>query len=124
MNRRFAVVVAGAALVLFAASPHAGPCSSKIAQFKQAVRQSANNPDAGPTAPQSVRALLDRQPTPASVKGGLTPEQLLELTDEHIRPLIGLTDRLSEAGAEDEPRVISKQLTRLSFRAQPLPSGK
>ena len=68
MNRRFAVVVAGAALVLFAASAHAGPCSSKIAQFEKAVRQSANNPDAGPTAPQSIRALLDRQPTPPSVK--------------------------------------------------------
>ena len=53
-----------------------------------------------------------------------TPEQLLELTQEHIRPLIGLIDRLGEAGAEDELRVISKQLTRLSLRAQPLPSGK
>jgi hypothetical protein len=52
-----------------------------------------------------------------------TSEQLLELTQEHIRPLIGLIDRLSEAGAEDELRVISKQLTRLSFRAQPPPSG-
>jgi hypothetical protein len=53
-----------------------------------------------------------------------TSEQLLELTQEHIRPLIGLIDRLSEAGAEDELRVISKQLTRLSFRAQPPLSGK
>ena len=53
-----------------------------------------------------------------------TPEQLLELTQGHIRPLIGLIDRLSEAGAEDELRVISKQLTRLVFRAQPLPRGK
>src|SRR5215469_15344036 len=53
-----------------------------------------------------------------------TSEQLLELTQEHIRPLIGLIDRLSEAGAEDELRVISKQLTRLSFRAQPPPSGR
>ena len=52
------------------------------------------------------------------------PEQLFDLTQEHIRPLIGLIDRLSEAGAEDELRVISKQLTRLSFRAQPLPIGK
>jgi hypothetical protein len=43
-----------------------------------------------------------------------TPEQLLELTQGHICPLIGLIDRLSEAGAEDELRVISKQLTRLS----------
>jgi len=36
-----------------------------------------------------------------------TPEQLLELTQEHIRPLIPLIDRLNEAGAEDELKVIS-----------------
>ena len=53
-----------------------------------------------------------------------TPEQLLELTQEHIRPLIGMIDRLNQAGAEDELKVISRQLTRLVFRAQPLPSGK
>ena len=53
-----------------------------------------------------------------------TPEQLLELAQEHIRPLIGVIDRLNEAEAEDELRVISKQLTRLSFRAQPLSSDK
>jgi hypothetical protein len=53
-----------------------------------------------------------------------TPEQLLELTQDHIRPLIALIDRLNEAGAEDELNVISRQLTRLYFRAQPLPSGK
>jgi len=35
-----------------------------------------------------------------------------------------LIDRLNEAGAEDELRVISKQLTRLSFRVQPLSSDK
>ena len=45
-------------------------------------------------------------------------------TQEHIRPLIGMIDRLNEAGAEDELRVITRQLTRLVFRAQPLPSGK
>jgi hypothetical protein len=50
-----------------------------------------------------------------------TPEQLLELTQEHIRPLIPLIDRLNEAGAEDELKVISKQLTRLSFRAHTWP---
>ena len=50
-----------------------------------------------------------------------TPEQLLELTQEHIRPLIGMIDRLNQAGAEDELKVISRQLTRLVFRAQPLP---
>jgi hypothetical protein len=69
MNRRFiAALVVGAALVLGVASAQAGPCSSKIAQFEQAVRQSAGNPGAGPMAPQSIGAQLDRQPTPASVK--------------------------------------------------------
>ena len=48
------------------------------------------------------------------------PEQLFDLTQEHIRPLIGLIDRLNEVGAEDELKVIAKQLTRLVYRAQPL----
>ena len=52
------------------------------------------------------------------------PEQLFDLTQEHIRPLIGLIDRLNEVGAEDELGVIAKQLTRLVYRAQPLRSGK
>ena len=43
-----------------------------------------------------------------------TPEQLLELTQQYIRPLIGMIDELNEAGAEDELRVIRQQLTRLS----------
>jgi len=46
-----------------------------------------------------------------------TPERLLELAQEHIRPLIGVIDRLNEAYAEDELKVISRQLTRLYFRA-------
>jgi hypothetical protein len=53
-----------------------------------------------------------------------TPERLFELTQEYIRPLIAMIDRLNEAGAEDELRVISKQLTRLVYRAQLLPTGK
>ena len=64
-----------------------------------------------------------RSPTARSVPAQ-TPEQLLELSQEHIRPLIGMIDRLNEAGAEDELKVIIRQLTRLSFRAQPLPSRK
>jgi len=46
----------------------AGPCSADIAQFEQAIRQSAGNPFAGLSAPQSVNAQLDRQPTPESLK--------------------------------------------------------
>jgi hypothetical protein len=69
MNRRVtAVIIGAAALCLGMASAHSGPCSSKIAQFEQAVRQSAGNPSAGPMAPQSIGAQLDRQPTPGSVK--------------------------------------------------------
>jgi hypothetical protein len=53
-----------------------------------------------------------------------TGEQLFERTQEHIRPLIAMIDELNEVGAEDELRVIGKQLARLVYRAQPLPSGK
>jgi len=57
-----------AALCLSIAAAHAGPCTGKIAQFEKAVRQSANSPNSGPMARQSVGAQLDRQPTPASVE--------------------------------------------------------
>jgi len=46
----------------------AGPCSADIAQFEQAIRNSAGNPNAGLTAPQSIAAQMERQPTPESVK--------------------------------------------------------
>ncbi|MFL6824542.1 MAG: hypothetical protein ACJ8FA_18425 [Xanthobacteraceae bacterium] len=62
------VIIAATALGLGVASAHAGPCSSEIAQFEQAVRQSAGNPNAGPMAPQSIGAQVDRQPTPDSIK--------------------------------------------------------
>ena len=69
MNRRAnAAWVGAAALGLSIAAAHAGPCSSEIAKFEQAVRQSAGNPNAGPMAPQSIGAQLDRQPTPGSIK--------------------------------------------------------
>jgi hypothetical protein len=57
------------AVLLFGTpSAHAGPCSSAIAQFEQAVRQSGKKPTAGPTASQTVDAQTGRQPTPDSVK--------------------------------------------------------
>jgi hypothetical protein len=72
----------------------------------------------GPIMTNRRRSATTR-PVPAK-----TPEQLLELAQKHIRPLIDVIDRLNEVGAEDELRVISKQLTRLCFRVQPLPSDK
>jgi len=61
-------LIAVAVLGLSLTAAQAGPCSEKIAQFEQAVRQSAGNPNAGPMARQTIGAQLDRQPTPASVK--------------------------------------------------------
>ena len=67
-SRRATVTWIVVALGLSIVPAHAGPCTSKIAQFEKAVRQSAGNPNAGPMAPQSIGAQLDRQPTPASIK--------------------------------------------------------
>jgi hypothetical protein len=68
MSRRIAAAFFILALGLSIETAHAGPCSSKIAEFELAVRQSAGNPNAGPFAPQSIGAQIDRQPTPASIK--------------------------------------------------------
>jgi hypothetical protein len=57
-----------AVLCLNVTVAQAGPCSEDIAQFEAAMRQSAGNPNAGLTAPQSVGAQLGRQPTPESLK--------------------------------------------------------
>jgi hypothetical protein len=68
-NRRpTAACVVAAALALGVAPAHAGPCSSEIAAFETAVRQSADKPDSGPFLRQSIGAQLDRQPTPSSVR--------------------------------------------------------
>ena len=69
MNRRIAAaLVMSTALCPLAVPAHAGPCTERIAQFEKAVRESARNPSAGPTASQSIGAQLGHQPTPSSVK--------------------------------------------------------
>jgi hypothetical protein len=79
---------------------NAGPCSADIAQFETAIRQSSGNPYAGLTAPQSVAAQNDRQPTAASVK---TAERNLKAkfaaTMARAKRLDGRNDR---AGCERE----------------------
>jgi hypothetical protein len=60
--------IAGTAWGLGITLAHAGPCSDPIAQFEKAVRQTAGNLNAGPTAFQSIAAQLGRQPTPGSVR--------------------------------------------------------
>ena len=61
-------LIIAATLGMIPGFAHAGPCSDDIAQFRQTIRQSAGNPYAGLTAPQSVDAQLDRQPTRGSSK--------------------------------------------------------
>ena len=68
MNQRITAAFLMSSFALSVAPAHAGPCSDKIAQFELAVRQSAGKPDAGPFAPQSIGAQMDRQPTPASIE--------------------------------------------------------
>jgi hypothetical protein len=63
-----AALFIGAVSVLSLTCAQAGPCSAEIAQFETSMRQSASNPYAGLTAPQSVGAQLDRQPTVATVR--------------------------------------------------------
>jgi hypothetical protein len=61
-------LILGVVLVLNSTFALAGPCSADITQFEAEVRQSAGNPYAGLTAPQSVDAQNDRQPTVAAMK--------------------------------------------------------
>ena len=68
MHRCLAIAFAGAVLNLSIAPAHAGPCTSAIAQFEAALRQSGKEPDAGPTGRQSIGAQLGHQPTPSSVR--------------------------------------------------------
>jgi hypothetical protein len=68
MRPATAVLGISAAVSFWSPSAHAGPCTASIAQFEQAVRQSAGNPDAGPLAAQSVGAQLGHEPTSADLK--------------------------------------------------------
>ena len=64
MDRRIAAALCVAALGLGISSAHAGSCSTKIAQFELAVRQSAANPNAGlfgcTTAEDILKSIKDK----------------------------------------------------------------
>jgi hypothetical protein len=68
----FAIVCALLGCTTIISPAHAGPCTIEIAQFEKAVRDSAGNPFAGLTAPQTIGAQIDRQPTPESIKQAQT----------------------------------------------------
>lgn len=56
-----------ATLAFGSTSAHAGPCAADIARLEQEIQASGASPDAGPSAPQSLAADLEHQPTPDSV---------------------------------------------------------
>jgi hypothetical protein len=58
-----------AALLMSVSPAHAGPCTAQIAQVKQQIDASNVDAAGGPSAPQTIRAQLGRQPTPATVEG-------------------------------------------------------
>jgi hypothetical protein len=105
MNHRFTVVlILGATMCSNVAPAYSGPCSSEISQFESAVRQSAGNPNAGPTLPQSVGAQLEHQPTPGTIKRAKKQAQrMFERTLARARrldargDLAGCTRALAEA---------------------------
>ncbi len=67
MTQRGRMVSIVAMLAVGTTSVQAGPCSADIARFEQEVQASRADPDAGPSAPQSLAADRERQPTPQSV---------------------------------------------------------
>ena len=66
-NHQGGILALALASIFNVAEAHAGPCTARIKQFESEIRRSATNPDAGPTAPQTIGAQLGHQPTPASV---------------------------------------------------------
>ncbi|HEY1545810.1 MAG TPA: hypothetical protein VGG01_25690 [Xanthobacteraceae bacterium] len=87
-----AICLTCAACAFAVVAAHAGPCTADIAQFEDAVRKSANNPQAGAMAPQTPGAQLDRQPTPASMA------RAQKLAQAAFARTMALAKRLDAAG--------------------------
>ena len=107
-RREAAAPIICTVLCLCSTVAQAGPCSEDIAQFEAAMRRAAGNPNAGLTAPQSVGAQLDRQPTPESLKR--TQERLqakFSATMARAKRLDARGDRAGCTGALDAAKRMS-----------------
>jgi hypothetical protein len=85
---RQATALAGMALILGAASAHAGPCTDRIYQTDLDVAKILDSAAAqGRPVPQSTFATMHRQPTPGSVAsaeqqaGDLTADEAQAITE-------------------------------------------
>jgi len=95
-SRISAAAIIVAILGLGVAAAEAGPCTKQIAAFEQSVRASGKNPDAGPTARESLGAKLSRQPTRKSVKQA--EEQAQETFDRALARAKALDAQGKRAG--------------------------
>lgn len=89
MKKSMLALVLCAAFGLISERAQAGVCTKEVNQFEAAIQQSPVAPDAGPTAPETIGAMLGHQPTPASVESAETRAQSQ------------LADRLAHARALD-----------------------
>jgi hypothetical protein len=67
MRRTAIPMWVAATFVASTAAAQAGPCTADIARLEQELLASRGTPDAGPSAPQSLAADQEHQPTPATV---------------------------------------------------------
>jgi hypothetical protein len=99
MNRGIvAALILAIASAFPIASATAGPCSEDVASFRQALNQQRRQPDGFGTAPQSIAAQLERQPTPESV------ERAKKSAQASISDLLTRAETLDAQGKADECR--------------------
>jgi hypothetical protein len=100
MWRRVATVLLVAlSLRLDVASALAGACGTEIAAFRRTVEQQETlNPVGVGTAPQSIDAQLEHQPTPVSVERGR------KIAKAGITAALARAETLDRQGRQDECR--------------------
>ena len=95
---RQATAAAGMALILGAASAHAGPCTDRIYQTDLDVAKLLDSAAAqGRPAPQSTFATMHRQPTPGSIASA--EQQAGDLTSDEVQ---AITEAMDEARHADD----------------------
>jgi hypothetical protein len=95
---RLATAAAGMALILGAATAHAGPCTERIYQTDLDVAKLLHSAASqGGTAPQSTFATMHRQPTPGSI--ATAEQQVGDLSSEEVQ---AITEDMDEARHADD----------------------
>ena len=106
---RQAAAIAGMALILAAASAHAGPCTDRIYQTDLDVAKVLDSAAAqGSPGPESTFATMHRQPTPGSIA---TAEQDAgDLTSEEAQAITEAMDEARHADDQGDQAACEKAL--------------